>query len=73
MAADPQRGDPRLAWLSRTRADLDQARTDARLAGVDIDEVATRLDRILLRLVPPPEEPRSPPPDPSEMETLGFG
>ena len=39
MAADPQRGHLRRAWLTRTRADLDKARENARLAGVDLDQV----------------------------------
>lgn len=73
MVADPQRGDLRLAWLARTRADLEQARSDAYRAGVDLEQVGPRLDRILLRLVPPPGEPEARAwLDPSEMETLGF-
>lgn len=69
MAADAQRNDLRLDWVAPTRADLEQARADARATGVDIDQVGDRLDQILLRLVPPPDPP-APTPDSWELETL---
>jgi hypothetical protein len=51
MTADAQR-DEQLAWLEPMRDALDEAR----VAPSDVEQVGDRLDAILLRLAPPPDQ-----------------